>query len=203
MVFCANQFNLDGIDVDWEYPRVGAEADNFLLMMQELSAAMHKQGKLCTIAVVGAGRIGESIVKGVFDTVDYLMIMAYDANRYQHSTYEEAVKCMDYWKGRGLPANKAILGVPFYARDSTAEYKTAKYKEVLTRGGSPNNDTYQTVGYNGIPTIKKKTELAFAQGGGIMIWELDGDPIGPNSLLSAINEVVVSKRPSGGGRRQQ
>jgi len=27
-----------------------------------------------------------------------------------------------------------------------------------------------------------------------MVWELDGDPIGPNSLLSAINDVVVSKR---------
>jgi len=49
---------------------------------------MHKQNKLCTIAVVGGGKIGASILSGVFDAVDYLMIMAYDASRYQHSTYD-------------------------------------------------------------------------------------------------------------------
>ena len=52
--FC-NQFNVDGVDVDWEFPNNGTEANNFGLLMQELSAKMHSNGKLCTIAVIAYG----------------------------------------------------------------------------------------------------------------------------------------------------
>ena len=69
---------------------------------------------------------------------------------------------------------------------------------ILSQGGSPNSDTFQTIGYNGIPTITSKTNLAFTNGiGGMMIWELAGDAIGANSLLSAIHNVIVAH--SGGG----
>ncbi|HEX6430864.1 MAG TPA: glycosyl hydrolase family 18 protein, partial [Niastella sp.] len=189
MLALAKQYNLDGIDIDWEYPSDGAEANNFLLMMQTLSATMHNNGKLCTIAVIGD--YGSHIVTGVFATVDYLTIMAYDDNDYQHSTYNVAVRCMNYWRGRGVPAAKAILGVPFYCRPT---WET--YAQLLALGADPYSDTYNGKGYNGITTIKNKTNLAFDQGGGIMMWELSGDVSGQYSLVSAINEVVINR---GGG----
>ncbi|MBO9204793.1 MULTISPECIES: glycosyl hydrolase family 18 protein [Niastella] len=189
MLAFANQYNLDGIDIDWEYPSDGTEANNFLLMMQQLSTTMHNNGKLCTIAVIG--NYGTHIVTGVFDTVDYLTIMAYDDNDYEHSTYNLAVQCMNYWRGRGVPAAKAILGVPFYGRPT---WET--YAQLLAKGADPYSDTYNGVGYNGITTIKNKTNLAFDQGGGIMMWELSGDVSGQYSLVSAINEVVINR---GGG----
>ncbi len=186
MLALANQYNLDGIDIDWEYPADGTEANNFLLMMQTLSATMHQNGKLCTIAVIGD--FGSHIVTGVFATVDYLTIMAYDDNDYQHSTYSVAVRCMNYWRGRGVPASKAILGVPFYCRPT---WET--YAQLLAMGADPYSDTYNGKGYNGITTIKNKTNLAFDQGGGIMMWELSGDVSGQFSLVSAIHEVVVNR----------
>lgn len=190
MLAFANQYNLDGIDIDWEYPSDGTEANNFLLMMQQLSTTMHNNGKLCTIAVIG--NYGTHIVTGVFSTVDYLTIMAYDDNDYQHSTYNLAVECMNYWRGRGVPASKAILGVPFYCRPTWEPYA-----QLLAQGADPYSDTYNGKGYNGITTIKNKTNLAFDQGGGIMMWELSGDVTGQYSLVSAIHEVVVNR--SGGG----
>ena len=189
MLAFANQYNLDGIDIDWEYPSDGTEANNFLVMMQQLSATMHSNGKLCTVAVIGD--YGNHIVTGIFDIVDYLMIMAYDDNDYQHSTYNLAVQCMNYWLGRGVPAAKAILGVPFYGRPTWESYA-----DLLAKGADPYSDTYNGVGYNGITTIKNKTNLAFDRGGGVMMWELSGDVSGQYSLTSAIHEVVVTR---GGG----
>ena len=48
MVTYVNQNNADGVDIDWEFPSAGTEANNFALMMQELANAMHGIGKLCT-----------------------------------------------------------------------------------------------------------------------------------------------------------
>ncbi|ACU60063.1 glycoside hydrolase family 18 [Chitinophaga pinensis DSM 2588] len=181
-----NQYSLDGADIDWEYPDNGASADNYVLLMTELSTQLHGRGKLLTAAVVGEN--GASILSSVFPLVDYLTLMAYDENDYQHSTYSYAQRSLNYWRGRGLPKEKAILGVPFYGRPSWESYA-----QLLARGASPNADTYQGVGYNGIPTIKAKTNLAFDQGGGIMIWELSQDVTGANSLLNAINQVVLQR----------
>lgn len=191
-----NQYNLDGIDIDWEYPDQGASANNFTLLMQQLSTAMHSRGKLLTAAVVSYN--GSSIQNAVFGYVDFLNIMAYDEGGSNHSTYQLAVNSLNYWIGRGLPAVKANLGVPFYGR-SANEY--VDYKTILSRGGSANSDSFAGLGYNGIPTIKSKTNLAFDQGGGIMIWELSQDATGANSLLTAINQVVVSRagNPGNGG----
>ena len=187
-----NQYNLDGVDIDWEYP-TDAESPNFTLLMQQLSNALHAQGKLLSAAVVASGSTGDGVQAPVFGYVDYLNLMAYDGGGSNHSTYNYAVQSLNYWKGRGLPVSKAILGVPFYGRSAT-EY--VGYDDLLVRGASPNADSFNGVGYNGIPTIKSKTNLAFDQGGGIMIWDLSDDARNANSLLTAIDQVVQQR---GGG----
>jgi GH18 family chitinase len=186
LVNLVNQYGLDGVDIDWEYPDAGSSSSNYSALMQQLSTRMHNMGKLLTAAVVSDG--GSSIQSNVFGYVDFLNLMAYDGGGSNHSPYSLAVTSLNYWKGRGLPAAKAILGVPFYGR-SSSEY--VNYNDILARGGSAYSDSYAGIGYNGIPTIKSKTSLAIDQGGGIMIWELSGDATGGNSLLSAIYEVIT------------
>ena len=193
MLNFVNQYGLDGVDIDWEYPDQGASANNFLALMTQLSTALHGQGKLLTAAVVGTN--GESILSSVFPQVDFLNLMAYDFNNFDHSTYNYASQSLSYWKGRGLPAAKAILGVPFYGRPSWESYAA-----LIARGASPYADTYSGVGYNGITTIKSKTDLAWTQGGGIMMWELSQDSVGTYSLLSAIHEEVLANGGGGGNQ---
>jgi len=49
----------------------------------------------------------------------------------------------------------------------------------------------QTIWYNGLPTIKAKTQFVKDQGlGGVRIWSLDNDVKGEKSLLSAIDEAL-------------
>ncbi|WPV67923.1 glycosyl hydrolase family 18 protein [Chitinophaga sp. LS1] len=184
-----NQYNLDGADIDWEYPDAGTSANNYVSLMTALATSLHAQGKLLTAAVVGTG--GDGVLSSVFSQVDFLNLMAYDYNNYDHSTYTYASQSISYWKGKGLPAAKTVLGVPFYGRPSWESYAA-----LIARGASPYADTYNGVGYNGITTIKSKTDLAYDQGGGIMIWELSMDATGTYSLLSAIHDEVVVK---GGG----
>jgi chitodextrinase len=188
-----NQYGLDGVDMDWEYPDQGASANNYATLMTQLASALHSRGKLLTAAVVGIN--GESILASVFSQVDFLNLMAYDYNNFDHSTYSYASQSLAYWKGRGLPASKAILGVPFYGRPSWESYAT-----LIGRGASPYADTYNGVGYNGITTIKSKTDLAWTQGGGIMMWELSQDAVGTYSLLSAIHEEVLANGGGGGNQ---
>jgi len=147
-----------------------------------------------TAAVIGDG--GDYIVDGIFSITDYLVIMAYDDNNFQHSTFEVGTRCMNYWLNRGLPVAKAILGVPFYGHDSSKDPNSAdayvNYNTILSGGANAQLDVNGSIGYNGIITMKSKTSYAMATGGGLAIWELSGDVTGTNSLLSAINQVVVA-----------
>ncbi|PKV50176.1 putative secreted protein (Por secretion system target) [Aquimarina sp. MAR_2010_214] len=184
LVNFVNQYNLDGVDMDWEYPREGSEPQNFELLMQELGQAMHSRGKLLTAAVVVSGWNADGVLNGVFDDVDFLNIMAYDGP--DHSTIAQAKGGLDYWLGRELPKSKAVLGVPFYSRPQAQSYAS-----LLAQGASPNSDSFQGNNYNGIPTIKEKTKMAMQRAGGIMIWELSHDTNNQaTSLLTAINQVV-------------
>jgi GH18 family chitinase len=201
LVNLVNQYSLDGVDIDWEYPdpdnsnpdnpQPGSSAHNYGLMMTSLSSAMHSRGKLLTGAIVALGWAGKGIPVSVFSQVDFYNLMAYDGgDGALHSPYQFAVDSVNYWRGRGLPAEKTVLGVPFYGRPSWASYRT-----LIAAGCSPDSDTcnYQgnTVYYNGRPTIRAKVDLAKAQGGGIMYWENSQDTTDGTSLVSAIYARVT------------
>ncbi|MFN3405036.1 MAG: glycosyl hydrolase family 18 protein [Cytophagaceae bacterium] len=178
-----DQYNLDGVDMDYEYPDA-ARSLYFADLMSELSDGLHLRNKQLSAAVYHSGNTANHIINEVFDYVDFLNIMAYDAGT-PHSSYTLAVNTMNYWTNRGLAKEKIILGVPFYGRDPYTSYRT-----IVTNPNNPANahelDQIGNVHYNGIPTIKKKTQLAHEKGGGIMIWELTMDATGDKSLLTAI-----------------
>ncbi|WP_200216469.1 glycosyl hydrolase family 18 protein [Micromonospora coerulea] len=194
-----NQFNLDGVDIDWEYPDPGASATNYSLLMQQLGSALHSRGKLLTAAVVSEGYYVEGVPTAVFGYVDWLNIMAYDGGS-PHANYDWAISSVNLWKSRGLPAGKAVFGVPFYSRPGYYTYSAL----VAMDPANANRDCTTVSGvqqcYNGIPTIKRKTQWALANAGGMMNWELSQDTTGSTSLVSAIYDTVMggTTPPPGG-----
>ncbi len=194
-----SQYNLDGVDIDWEYPDPGQSGNNYTALMQQLSTALHNQGKLLTAAVVSEGGTANGVQPAVFAAVDWLNIMAYDGGS-PHANYDWSVASVNFWKNRGLPANKAVLGVPFYSRPT---YLT--YADLVSRDPANANRDCTTVNgaqqcYNGIPTIKRKTQWAMANAGGIMNWELSQDTTGATSLVSAIYDTVTGGTPPPTGK---
>ena len=181
-----DQAGLDGVDIDWEWPEAGTSSQNYGALMKQLGTALHGKGKLLTTAVLATG--GDGIPASAFSDADWLNIMAYDMGT-PHSSYDIAVQSLDYWLGRGLPKAKAVLGVPFYGKNSSNGAYT--YAQLVGMDAqAPNKDVVNGIYYNGIPTIKSKTQLALQRGGGVMIWEISQDTSGSTSLLNAIYQVA-------------
>ncbi|KZN68070.1 glycosyl hydrolase family 18 protein [Pseudoalteromonas luteoviolacea] len=186
------QYQLDGVDMDWEYPDPGSSANNYALLMNELSVELKAKGKFLTAAVVALGYTGGGVLESVFNDVDFLNLMAYDANNGDHANYQYALDSIAYWQGRGLSKEKTVLGVPFYSRPTWQAYRAL----IAQDAANACRDTDGTSYYNGIPTIRAKTQLALDTAGGIMNWELSHDTSGPASLLTAKWEVAQGLAPS-------
>ena len=188
--FCAT-FQLDGIDIDWEYPNAGASAARFTALAIAFRSAL-PPGALVTAAVLADATDAAGISNEAVRNLDFINLMAYDGPRTNHSSYAMAERSIATWLARGIHPDKLVLGVPFYARPGGASYRallandpaTASGDRILFRGVEQN--------YNGPATIRRKTELALEKAGGIMIWELSKDARGRDSLLRVIGEAVAA-----------
>lgn len=193
-----NEYGFDGVDMDWEHPRVdGNSGKQYEELMLYLAEKLHAQDKIITSAVLSGATADGNIYydaaahsDAVLKAVDRIHVMAYDGgDGERHSTYEFALDCANYWSmTRHVDPNKIILGVPFYARPSWAAYgdiikenKNAQDQDHTTYQGM---DVY----YNGRSTIKKKASYAKKHLGGIMIWELTQDS--ENENYSLLKEIV-------------
>jgi chitinase len=193
------KYNLDGIDIDWEYPSEAPDPSckNFTTLMTELGAKMHAKNKLLTAAVVGGsvGTFGYAVETAVFEVVDFLNIMAYDHAAVPHSGYDKSLIDLNFWKKRGLAKDKIILGVPFYGRN--AAYGDMNYNAIVAADPSAaNRDEYNGFHYNGIPTMQRKTKLAADSGGGIMFWESSLDT---KSASTSLLNAIFNARPTTSG----
>ncbi|MFH6942880.1 glycosyl hydrolase family 18 protein [Flavobacterium sp. FlaQc-50] len=197
--------NFDGVDMDLEGPAINGDYGGFVIA---LAAKLHANGKLIS-AALSEGYGGANVPTATFAAFDWINIMAYDAtgpwapnSPGQHSPYSMAVNQFNYWTGRGLPASKAIIGLPFYGYGFGASANQGiSYANIVNQyPGAENVDQVgNTIYYNGIPTIKQKTTFAVQNAGGVMIWELSQDAVGSKSLLTAVNQVIAGSQPPGTG----
>lgn len=192
----AKEFDLDGIDVDWEYPDgENSSYHDYILLMRQLADSLHARHLQISAAVVSHGSHAAGIAPEIFEIVDWLNLMAYDDDDGKwvpHSPYSLAEETINYWVNeRKLPASKAVLGLPFYGKPW---HRISDYKDLLKAGADPSSDQFDSVFFNGTKTIKDKTSLALQKKlSGVMIWEISQDTIGEHSLLKAIETAVATK----------
>lgn len=190
-----HQYDLDGIDFDWEYPD-GGQVEGFNAAVKAMAAALHAEGKELSAAVTMNDWPHSFPTRELYDAAagpgfDFLNIMVYD-NPTPHSTLKHAQTGLDTWLGaKGLAREKCILGCPFYGA-------AGKYKDIVAKDPAAAwVDKDGAEDYNSIPTIKKKTDLALDRAGGIMFWEISQDAVGDLSLLSAVREVILARSATG------
>lgn len=188
----------DGLDVDIEGPSINGDYGDFIA---ELAAVMKPEGLLLT-AALSKGYGGDRVPDAALGHFDFLNIMAYDgAGPWnpeapgQHSSLNFAREAVAYWTGRGLPKDKAVLGLPFYGYGFGEAFRESSYAYSEILAAHPDADRQDQVGttiwHNGIPTLRAKAGLVMEQElGGVMIWSLDNDVKGEKSLLKAVHEVL-------------
>jgi chitinase len=139
----------DGIDIDWEYPVEGGvtsgrqeDTANFTAMAVEFRRQLDavRPGLLLTAALPAPAELYKNFeLKKVVDSMDFLSIMAYDLHwdsepmTFLHSPLfhdpaDPSKPPFDIRNGdfavrgflaAGVPANKIVLGVPFYGKGWT------------------------------------------------------------------------------------
>jgi chitinase len=187
-----DEYQLDGADIDWEYPDAGQSAQNFLALIQELHAAL--PDKALTTAVVSHGKNGMGILPETFELFDFVNVMTYDGS--DHATLDQFEQGLAFWTARGLPKEKIVMGIPFYSHPEGLPQVTGitYAKLVDANPGAAQTDTFEYNGatqiYNGIPTVQVKTRLAMQKASGIMFWTLDYDAQGELSLVNTIYQTA-------------
>ena len=201
----ASTFNLDGLDIDIEGVVLTDidNAGNYTPFIQALRNGL-PAGKLLTSAT--ASYVGGMVPVSSLPYFDFVNIMSYDAvgpgwgqAGVEHSSYAMAVSDINIWKARGLPKSKIVLGVPFYGYGFNGYAAAYDFASIVNQfgAGAAQADVIGTrcvgcsyITYNGIPTIRSKTQLALQEGSGVMIWELSQDIAGANNLLSVIRTQI-------------
>lgn len=142
MVSSVKRYELDGIDIDWEYPNSegagnphsSADAGNLLSLFKSLRNALPSP-KILSAAVphlpwLGTNGKPSSDVSAYAAVIDYVNIMNYDVwgasatpgpnaplgDLCGTSTQPQATAqaALAQWKKAGFPANQQILGLPLY-----------------------------------------------------------------------------------------
>ncbi|MBS0262959.1 MAG: hypothetical protein JSS02_13525 [Planctomycetes bacterium] len=187
---CRDQ-GLDGVDLDWEHPRNATEQDQYGLLLAELRTTFRPYELQLSVTLAG----WQTLPTDAFAAVDRVQVMAYD-HEGQHATLEAARRDFESVRKAGVPAQKIVLGVPFYGRDTQNRNQTLAYRDIVSQWNPrPTVDEIGTLYFNGHATIRRKTEFALgANAGGIMIWEIGQDAPGDQSLLRVIRDTVRNSR---------
>ena len=148
------QYNLDGIDLDWEFPGlswsgadcdVSCDTDNYVLLVKQLRETLGSDYTIsyagyCTdkVSVTGGWRYVD--IKGMDPYVDYVNIMTYDLDEAPHHhsalkdsrAYKDCERAVNAYLDKGVSPDKLVLGIPFYGRHSWSQSPTAiSYKKIL------------------------------------------------------------------------
>lgn len=140
------EFGLDGIDIDWEYPTsdmagISASPDdteNFTLLMKELRRALPAEMQLTMASAANAKYVD---FKEAVQYMDFVNVMNYDmASAPQHhsgmyrSEMSPGITCEEGILAHveaGVPMEKLVFGMPFYGRASGALEGFNDYKNIV------------------------------------------------------------------------
>jgi len=152
--FCQNclnavkKHNLDGIDLDWEYPTSSSagissspyDIRNFSLLLKELREVLDTD-LLLTMASASSAKYAD--FKTVIRYLDFVNIMTYDMGKppyHNAGLYSSSMtkRCCDesvsLHVNAGVPHEKIVLGIPFYGHGNGVEFSSeaVDFNEIKT-----------------------------------------------------------------------
>ena len=116
------EYNLDGIDMDWEYPKA-ADKTNFTLLMKQIRDTLKAYNKdLLVTAAIPAGTwiTSQFDLSSLNDVLDLFYIMTYDLddgiNCNHLSSLSDAKDSVSFFIKNKVAKEKLVIGSAFYGR---------------------------------------------------------------------------------------
>ena len=196
-VLC-NEYDFDGIDVDWEYPgfkylpnnRYCSTCKSDHASLMEQMREYFKDAKILSIAMSGSITLMNDLKNlRLRKVLDFVNVMTYDLSPRNHSTYSDTASAMYNAYLAGYDKRQLNLGLPFYARYSKEpEYDFMEFdtiQDLIAQGKAKfvQKSNFSYAIYDGrrlsIDTelqIEKKVKLAVDRGyGGVFCWNIGCD----------------------------
>lgn len=200
-----DEFGLDGIDIDWEYPTQSSanissspqDTENFTLLMRDIRKALGKK-KLLTMASVGSADYVD--FKSCLQFMDFVNVMAYDmgnAPLHHSALYCSPInpnmsssKAIEKHLAAGVPRDKLVLGMPFYGRGGREDkilrdfvrtgYLTSDYQVCWDDTAKvpyiANKKGELVMGYENTRSLSIKCQYVIDEGlRGAMYWDYESD----------------------------
>ena len=135
-----DEYNLDGIDLDWEYPTYAAEGNgaspddtkNFTTLVKEMRAALGPDRLISYAASDSGGYIDN---KGVLEWVDYINVMTYsmgDPPYHNSPLYRSSLtrrrsgeESIEIFHNQGVPYDRMNYGIGFYGHGDDDIYPSS------------------------------------------------------------------------------
>lgn len=204
-----NDYGLDGIAFDYEYPHNLITNNNYGSFIKKLKLSMPEGKKLnCAFSLWNLVNVG-CFPKSKLKYVDQIELMAYDGfdDDGNHSAfYAMCAEVLAKLQKSGIDMQKVNLGLPFYSRPIDMAGYWGNYNQVADKLGLYKNSIVEKIVadgkeyeqlcyYNSRQLIYDKTAYAIDLGiGGVMIWHYGCDTKDSElSLYGAISEAMADR----------
>lgn len=210
LIAFVEEYGLDGVSFDYEYPESLKDYTVYKKFVKELKSAL-PEGKLLTAALaiwnIGVGKLTKKDLAN-FDSIEIMSYDMFDERGNHAAFYTSAYDVVDRLIGKGLDLKKINLGVPYYSRPVNADPFWGNYYDVADKLSPFENsytEAYTDINgvshpelrnyYNGRQMIYDKTAFAMDAGlGGIMIWHFGTDSFDPElSLTNTIAKAIAER----------
>jgi len=187
--FC-QKYQLDGADIDWEYPETHQEQANALLLFKELQQTFNQKELILTAAITYTP-VQVRFAKQVEPFVHQINLMAYEPIKGLTSFQQQIDFAVILIEKESLSNEKLVVGLPFYGKNLITG-KTITYSKIVKAKQLGSLET-NNINYMNANEVQKNTLMMKEKGySGVMFWELGFDtPLNSTtSLLRSINSVA-------------